>query len=612
MKRIRMALLLIMLCLTAFFIQTAGQKTQIKVYEDGIYIQTSAGQGEKVISAYRDDSDGDGIYYFFLPAFVEGNQIETETDRVSVYQGGGEQIDKNGHFKWSEGVIYTLKVKETDKEAADEYQVVFLRSKNLPAVFIETDSGSMDYLLADKDNEEPGDIEIILPDQNTEYAGGLGRISGRGNTTWTSYNKKSFSISLDKAAPLCGMDKGRKWRLLALAREGTKLQTKLVMDIGEALGMDYTPQGSFVDLYLNGEYAGLYLLCESVSVGEGRVDIYDLEEENERLNPDIENAAPYMCENKKGYVLADVKTLEGGYLLEKDAVYYEESGSGFMTDNGDGFRVREPEYASVEQIDYISQYIRDIDDMLNHRIEESKDHIAWDSFIEKFLVDEISMNHDAYLTSAYFYKDKNEDLLYAGPLWDYDLSMGIGEGRSDYLMVEYPGEGVLNWFFLLYHYQPYYEAVRERYTELLPYLEELLSDRIDEYAGYISAAEAMDEIRWRQEALEGDTYGYWGYYGAFESNVDFLKYFLTNRINYLNDQWDIAHDPFPIPSDGDYHEVTFVKNGEVVDTRQVMDGAVIEDIPALEEGYAGWYFPYAERIYWNYLPIYEDTVFTAG
>lgn len=71
------------------------------------------------------------------------------------------------------------------------------------------------------------------------------------------------------------MELGKKWNLLALFYEWDRMHTKIALDMAREMGITCTPESTWVDLYCNGQYVGLYLLTETVSVGDGRVEIHD-------------------------------------------------------------------------------------------------------------------------------------------------------------------------------------------------------------------------------------------------------------------------------------------------------------------------------------------------
>lgn len=588
----------------------------LRIGNDGtLYAQAVLDQSEERIYPWRDEQGDEITYYFFLPAFVEEHKFWLGDDSIEIYSSDGRKVGGgNGKtFEWEDGAIYSINILGEDQEEISGQNVVFMKSENIPAVFIATASGSMDYLNQSKENEEAGSIEIVSHQGNTEYRAELPRISGRGNMSWW-YDKKSYSFSLKNAQALCGLDKGKKWNLLAVTNEKTRLATKLALDIGSILEMQYSPQGTWVDLYLNGEYVGNYLLTESVSVGEGRVEIYDLEKENEQINPNIESADTFSEGSMKGYDIKNGKNIEGGYLLEYDSIYYNQRTCGFVTDNHDEFTVRGPSYASKEQLTYISNYIGNIENILHEKGGSYRDYIDQDSFAAKFLVEEITKNYDAYCTSTYFYKDYGDDLLYAGPIWDYDAAWGLvnhhdGWENPDYLIIDAMRDGSMDWFALLYQDDLFYDLLVNKYTEILPHLETMLDSGIDDYVDMIGASVRMDAMRWHNYPVSGS-----GNYVAYENNIKFLKYFFAGRLNYLNRTWGINCPEFGAPADGTIHEVSFYIDGELINKRELSDGELLEDAPKLDESkYEYWGFLDGRSRLWEDvpMPIYEDVVFEA-
>lgn len=519
----------------------------------------------------------DNKYYFFLPSFV---------NKKEGYMGN-----------------------------VQDHDIICLKSENVPAVFIDTESGDMNYLMKSKENEEKGSICIVDANGNVQYYGALERISGRGNSSWEKYNKKPYSIKLCEAENLFGMDKGKKWNLLPLWREGNKINTKVVFDMAEVLGLSYTPECTWIDLFLNGEYAGIYLLTESVMVGEGRVDIYDLEKGNEKLNEKIERAQTFVENGKKGYEILNEEDLSGGYLIEKDlSSYYEKESSGFIIESGKTFTIKSPKYASKQQVTYIRDYIQMVENLIMNHDMEYLNYIDIDSFIGRFLIDEISLNCDANITSMYFYKEKGDSLIYAGPIWDYDGAMGeINNGFMEGMCVNYQWstirsfrseEETLGWNASLYEDDIFYDKMRECYSQALPQFERILDEKIDEYADWVRKSAELDKIRWQEEDVRDD---YPGHYKNYDNNVRYLKYFLAKRLNYLNEQWEIPYKEFEVHALDEVHQVTF-RNGETfVEVWQISDGEVITEPPYLDEGkYWGWYYMHSEEKLRTEIPVYED------
>ncbi|MDE7231889.1 MAG: CotH kinase family protein, partial [Lachnospiraceae bacterium] len=460
-----------------------------------------------------------------------------------------------------------------------------------------------------------GKLCVVRADGATEYQGELLRISGRGNSTW-EYEKKPYALKLPKAYPLCGLNKGDRWRLLALWNEASKLDDKIAMDLAQELGLSYNMQGTWVDLYLNGEYRGIYLLTESVTVGEGRVNIYDLEKENKCTNTSIAEgtAVRYEEENNKGYELVNGADISGGYLIEKDHPdHYEAEENGFVTTRGDSFTINAPRHASREQVAYIQERVETIDQLI-----QSGDPAVWEkldlvSFTGRFLVDEIAMEKDAGSTSMFFYKDRGDEKLYSGPAWDYDRAFGE-DGGSDGVYTNYTETNVnnnerlaiaLDWYQRLYETPEFQRCIAEEYAETLPFFERLLNTGINRYADRIRASVAMDDARWESTRQFGEDGA--SRYQNYDANVSYTKFFLANRLNYLCERWGVPHEAFAAPASGEVHQLTFSVYEGVVETVEVMDGEPLSYTPDYDGSvYQGWVIKRNGESVSSYIPVYDD------
>lgn len=100
-------------------------------------------------------------------------------------------------------------------------------------------------------------------------------MKGRGNYTWNNSEmvKKPYQIKFSSKVDVFGLGSAKKWVLLANYADGTLMKNKLVLDLADKIGMPYSSDSEWVDLYVNGEYAGNYLLCEKVEVGKNRVNL---------------------------------------------------------------------------------------------------------------------------------------------------------------------------------------------------------------------------------------------------------------------------------------------------------------------------------------------------
>lgn len=575
-----LVLLALLIVFGCFLFSGQNRTARFLVDEQGnLALSLKTDDTERVLYPWFNETDHTA--YFFLPSFVQNHHIYCDLLENGTLLADGVPLSKQDRFTWESKTPYTLCF------MGQEYRVIFMKSANLPSLFLETESGNMEYVNADKNNEEQGSLGVVAVTGNQEYSGNLKRISARGNSTFDT-DKKAYTIVLDKASPLCGLESGKKWNLLALYYEYDKIHTKLIYEMADYLDMEYNPGCTWVDLYCNGEYQGLYLLTEAVTVADGRVEIHDLEKENEKSeNP---------------------PNISGGYLIEREETERLEAGEAYFTTScGYNFALKSPKLPTKEELDYIQTYIQNIENLLLENDTSYHDLLDLDSFAKQFLIDKLSLNPDAMRMSAFYYKDRNSDILKAGPLWDYDRAMGTSLPDYTAPIEDYPNS-MNDWYMTLYADPDFYNRLTGYYEQLLPFLEEVLEQKIDAYTELLSASVAMDTTRRPFETVQSASMSYMEY----DSYVRYLKYFLAGRINYLNQIWHTDSPAFDIPpSTGETHTVRFfTEDGVLLETRYVTDGECMTDLPALDmEVYSGWQYFQTWKLYHAMQPVYEDLDF---
>ena len=371
------------------------------------------------------------VYYLFLPSGADSSNMTVWFDAdADVFCNGTQLINGEKTSVFAEGGDYVLTCGET------EYKLKVLKSENVGTIYVTTESGNMAAVHANKEHKEPGEITILDKDGNVQYDNTLDYIKGRGNSTWLA-DKKPYNIKLDEKADLFGMGKHKSWCLLSNPGDGSQIRNDLCYDFARALGIETTTDSFHVNLYLNGEYAGLYLVTEKVDIGENRVDIYDLEGETEDVNEkDLDEYKLGGAQNSRE--LGTIKYAEipnnpdeitGGYLLETEKIYrYVNEVSGFISDIGQCIVVKTPEYASKAQVEYISSYYQDFEDALysptgyNMKGRHYSEYIDMDSFARIYVLLEFISNFDGCSSSFYMHKDVGGKLT-VGPGWDFDLGL---------------------------------------------------------------------------------------------------------------------------------------------------------------------------------------------
>lgn len=525
-------------------------------------------------------SDVDGKYYMFMPS-------KSDLSSITVWFTASDDV-MCGDVKLENGVATTVFANggEFVLSVGDkDYTIVFLNSSKLPTMFINTPEGGLDRIHADKECKEKGCTMLAINSKGkVDYNAELASMKGRGNSTW-NYPKKPYNIKLDSKAKLFGMEKAKSWCLIANYGENSLIRNQLVYTMGAAIGMKETPDCKNIDLYVNGEYQGVYLITEKVEINKNRVDIFDLEEATEEANPgvDLSTLSPlgvrgkfsgYLEHTQKWYDIPNnPENITGGYLLELDfSERYEAEASGFVTRNSQSVVIKSPEYASEAQVKYISQYWQEFEDALyssdgyNDLDKSISDYIDITSFARSYLVQEWASNWDVGLSSTFFYKDLDGKLI-AGPIWDFDESLGNARGARDGIDLTDPKnihakvrnlfydslmgsndvKATPNIFALAYRHADFAEAVEEQIKKnLVPAAQKLMNSTFDDYVNSVRGSAIMNAIRWNTYGMNEISAITEQYDTEIESIRDFINIrtpFLAETLTLKNEGFTIAHIP---------------------------------------------------------------------
>ena len=501
-------------------------------------------------------------YYMFLPAGADVSRMRV------WFKSSAESIDMGGHtVRSGDTADFLTPGTEMIVDAGSRYTLAVMQSANIPALFITTESGSLRNIHSSKEHKEKGSMVILDDDGSLLYSGELDQIKGRGNSTF-AYPKKPYQIKLEKATDLCGMGKAKTWILLANHEDNSLLRNKIAFALAEAAGLPYTSRSQAVDVYINNDYLGSYLLCEKVESGNDRIDIADLKEATEEVNEKPLDKYPAYGTDKqfagrsKGFQIPNnPEDITGGYLLELEKPHrYTPEASGFKTRKGLPVVIKEPEYVSRAQADYISAIIQTFENAIfsTDGIDPASgkhytELVDVDSLVKKYILEEISKNFDANRTSFFLYKpaDSKSTRFFVGPVWDYDIAFGNFENERT-KSLKLPTGFIANrdrgmtyyWFPALYEHGDFYElAVKAYHEAFVPAIKALLGlDKdpagkvmsIDEYAAEVESSAAMNFTRWRVFNAPDRTIKTGKDY---PENIAYLKNFLSGRMAFLDENW---------------------------------------------------------------------------
>ena len=480
---VRTAAFCVLLC--CLLASCGGAKTDASVAPPLSFSLELDGAQEPISCYYADD----GSCVVFLPSCAQMDKLSVSLpDTVDAKLGDAVLRDGATCGAFTPGTDYALTVGQT------QAHLRFMRAKNVPALFVHTRTGDMDLVHAQKTNREA--VQLLLTTQEGEIAyrsAGTDEMRGRGNSTW-SKDKKPYNLYLHESVDLLGMGASTDWVLLANAFDESNLRNRVICEFAQRVSpyAQFAPDTAYTDVYLNGEYAGLYLLSEKTQIAENRLDIapdsmlfsWVLTDRNDThfaLTPSIcvEIESPKKCTNDRLYAL------QTKLLAWQDAL---ENGGDWQS------------------------------------------FVDTDSFARKYLIEECFLNYDI-INSQYFYLEPGGKLT-AGPCWDYDLTLGISWRNTwstpNTLSVQNRQDAYETWYSLLWKQDMFRTRVRTLFrTEFLPLLEELAGSGIEREAQRIAPSSAMNALRWK---------GLFGGKTAAEA-VRETAQFLTRRVAFLRSVW---------------------------------------------------------------------------
>lgn len=383
---------------------------------------------------------------------------------------------------------------------------------NLPVFFISTASG-----------EDPSSEAVQAPEglwgaslTGNEYLNGnlifhrpesrelslKMKICVRGNTSSAYYEKKSYKIVLKEPVDL--MDRGgryadQEWLLLNC---GTTLNNSVGEFLSDLCGMEWSPHFMFVNVVLNGDWKGLYLLCESVSAGTARVDVG-----------------------------------RDGYIFENDAYWWNSDGIYFKVDEQIdplGFTFKYPKITDAQdpRIDVLKNYMQTVTTLIRTEDPALWDYIDEDSFAAWIMVRDLMRQEDAGGSNMYYFiyslepGNPTEYQLKMGPLWDFDMALRASETRFEQLN-GWSAQHTISYTYFSYLFDTeYFTSLYRQKWNSLP--QDAL-EQFDRYLEQIAATEGMDIQKSRELDAER-----WGTACTdLRQEIDYDKAFIRRQYEWI-------------------------------------------------------------------------------
>ena len=473
------------------------------------------------------------IFFFF-----NGDKI-TIGDSIIITSG------KNHTLDLSNPVTISLWIYDLHKEYAMK-----MTNTGLPVVKITASSGYKESVAnMRRDTWVPGiTMRIELPDGTVDYEGTIS-LKGRGNQTWSDFDKKPFAIKLDSKAKILGMHKQKRWILLANVKDRTLLRNDLAFWISRHTDyMAYTVSGEFVELVWNGEHKGNYYLCEQIRIDNNRLDIHQ---------PDLENP------ENGGYFMAIDAFL--GYSKENSKWADKGEDVGFWSslynlpytfkdpdedENGNLLSKNSPSYK------YIYNYVSNMETAINKASSTNHDWMNYldiNSAVDFALIQEMVMNHDAYNTwphngpkSTYIYKD-SAGLICFGPMWDFDYhtftlyndyenssaswsSSNVNPRLTQWEILKMTNKGGNRYYFSDLKRDPQFKSLLiERWNKYKVIWKDGFDDYVDQMAEKIRLSETYNQKLWGYPSKQN---GDWCL--TFDKAVQAIKTAFQKRMEWID------------------------------------------------------------------------------
>ena len=347
-----------------------------------------------------------------------------------------------------------------------------------------------------------------------------GKIRGRGHSTW-NWEKKPYRIKLDEGASVLGLDKDKDWILLANYSDKSFLRNTVAYRMGKTLdGLDWTPTQYPVDLFVNGEYRGVYTIGEHMEADDGRVEIE-----------------------------TDSADADTGYLLEVGGI------SSWETWRDDYFHsalelassvvIQSPksDVITEEQKEYIQDYVNKAEAAIVSG-EGYEEYIDVDSFADWIIIHELTYNLDScFRRSCFITKDKGGKLK-MGPIWDFDLAFGNYDIDNPYynnwVTVGYgttyeDAYVTINWCNYLMNDKDFRSRLKERWFKVRDRLLGEAMSCIDHYSERIYRSQEENFRLWQtwgeKAGLQSDRNAE---YESYDLQIQYLRDFLEMRAEWID------------------------------------------------------------------------------
>lgn len=499
-------------------IQPAGFRELVKAYDDGL---TLYGLSVGATSA-EFSFDGLDLVVNFSNGVGISDCTGSAPQVVAWDQTGQWMVDRKPTGIWRDTSVENLDTSPVYMYYMDDRFVAFLHNgqclvygisprpkpepanRSIPTIYLTTDGGAA---INSKEDYVTGRIRIV---NNDDFFPGVRnfeapmKIRGRGNSTW-GMPKKPYKIKLEDKACLFDMSTDKEWCLLANYCDKSLLRNLLAMELSRMLGFSWTPGMIPVEVNLNSKYIGVYNFCEHKKVSTERVNI----------------------------------DLDAGDILFELEENQDEPVS-WWTDHSAPVMFSEPSEPTEEQIAYAKQYFKDFETALWAKdFDTVYNMIDVDSFINNFIIQELTKNVDGNLRKSTFLTLPKGGRLEMYHVWDFDISLGncdyYGDGLKTWEGWWIKDRGSAGkshgWYYRLFMDPDFVAKVKARWNEMYPQFQ-TIPDWIDYNALVLGDAPRRNFNTWK--ILNEYVWPNAKVTGSYQGEVDWLKENYTKRLDWLD------------------------------------------------------------------------------
>ena len=345
-----------------------------------------------------------------------------------------------------------------------------------------------------------------------------GNIHGRGHSTW-KLDKKPYRIRLEDSVPIMGMPKNRDWILIANHDDKSFMRNIVAYDMGRELDFVWTGTQRPVDLFVNGEYRGVYAFGEHREISQHRINIDD--------SDDID----------RGFVL-EIGGVDDKEMVKGVDYFHTNSNSARFIAFADPQAYR----LTAEQRQFLMDCVNQADAAIVSGVDYDK-YIDIRSFCDWIIMHELTCNLDScFRRSCYIVKDKGGKLM-MGPIWDFDLAFGNFDmdntAYNDWCTIGTTGDDPyirVNWCNYLMNDPKFRAELRARWFEVRDRLLDRAMESIESNRAKINASQEENFAVWD---IWGKKVGFQSWATAnittYDGQVDYIKNFLIKRAKWIDE-----------------------------------------------------------------------------